>query len=383
MEQQTAPMNESNGNSGPLYMALELSKSKWRLAFTVGLGQKPRERTLQVSEIDRLPDEIDRARRRFGLAPDAPVRSCHEAGRDGFWVHRWLVKNGIENVVIDSSSIQVDRRARRAKSDGIDVRELANLLFRHHNGEKKAFSVLCVPSPEDEDARHLHRDLKSLKQERTRLTNRIKSLLATQRPDVEVLGPAELLRLDVDKLPDWDGKPLLEGFKMRLSASLARLELTHRQILAAERARALAIRESDAPVWELVRLLMTLKGIGENSAVVFVMEFFGWRKFQNRRQVGALAGLAPTPFQSGKLCRELGITKAGNRLVRSVAVEIAWSWLRLQPTSELSRWFAERFAAGGPRARKVGITAVARKILILLWRYTETGELPEGVELKA
>ena len=149
-----------------------------------------------------------------------------------------------------------------------------------------------------------------------------------------------------------------------------------------EATRKETLRSSGDPAIEQVRRLLQLKGIGMNSAWVYVMEFFAWRAFRNRRELGSLAGLAPTPYASGESSRERGISKAGNRPVRALAIEIAWCWLRYQPDSQLSRWYQRRFAKGGSRVRRIGIVALARKLLIALWRYVEEDILPEGAQLK-
>jgi transposase len=326
-----------------------------------------------------LEEEINLAKKRFGLAENSRVLSCYEAGRDGFWLHRYLVASGVENSVVDSASIKVDRRAKRAKTDRLDLRELLSMLIRYDWGEKKVWSVVNVPSEEAEDKRHIHRQLATLKVDRTRHINRIKGLLVGQ--GVRLAITADFLS-QLEQVRLWDGKNIPQGLRTRLEREYAWLMYVNRQIEELEAERAELIRSSSEPDVELVRQLLRLKGIGENSAWLFVMEFFGWREFRNRRQVGGLAGLTPTPYQSGDEDHEQGIGKDGNRPVRSLAIEIAWSWVRNQPESELSRWFQERFAEGGQRLRKRGIVAVARKLLVALWRYLQYGEIPAGAQLK-
>ena len=362
-----------------LYLAFELSAAKWKLGFSTGLGQNPRRRTVDAGELLTLRQEIEMAKRRFGLAAEAPVRSCYEAGRDGFWLHRYLLEQEVENLVVDSSSIQVDRRARRAKTDGIDVGKLLNMLIRYHSGEEKVWRVVHVPSVEAEDMRHLHRQLRTFKVDRTRYICRIKGLLATQGLSV----PIHVDFLDtLVAARTWDGAPLPPGLRARVAREYASLRYVERQIKALETERDELIETSKHPSIEKVRQLMKLRAIGPNSAWLFVMEFFGWRQFRNRREVGALSGLTPTPYQSGEESREQGISKAGNRPVRAMAIEIAWCWLRYQPDSELSLWFYEKFGKGGKRMRKVGIVALARKLLVAFWRYLEMGEIPAGAQLK-
>jgi transposase len=361
-----------------LYLAFELSKSKWKLGFSTGLGQDPRRRTIDAGDLLALRQEIEVAKRRFGLAADAPVKTCYEAGRDGFWIHRYLLEQGIENLVVDSASIEVDRRAKRAKTDRIDVGKLLNMLIRYHSGEESVWRIVHVPSAEEEDMRHLHRQLLTFKVDRTRHICRVKSLMATQGLDL----PIHVDFLDsLAAARTWDGDLLLIGLRTRIEQEYASLRYVEQQIKDMETKRDALIATSEDPSIEKVRQLMKLKAIGPNSAWLFVMEFFGWREFHNRREVGSLAGLTPTPYQSGEESREQGISKAGNRHVRGMIIEIAWGWLRYQPDSELTAWFYEKFGQGGKRMHKVGIVALARKLLIALWRYLETGEIPAGATL--
>jgi transposase len=370
---------EGDQVGGTLYLAFELGNKDWKLGFTVGLGQKPRRRKVKAGDLAGLEEEINLAKKRFGLAEDSRVLSCYEAGRDGFWLHRYLVASGVENSVVDSASIKVDRRAKRAKTDRLDLRDLLSMLIRYDWGEKKVWSVVNVPHEEAEDKRHIHRQLATLKVDRTRHINRIKGLLVGQ--GVRLAITADFLS-QLEQVRLWDGKNIAQGLRTRLEREYAWLMYVNSQIEELQAERAELIRSSSEPDVELVRQLLRLKGIGENSAWLFVMEFFGWREFRNRRQVGGLAGLTPTPYQSGDEDHEQGIGKDGNRPVRSIAIEIAWSWVRNQPESELSRWFQERFADGGKRQRKRGIVAVARKLLVALWRYLQYGEIPAGAQLK-
>ena len=366
-------------NRPALYLAFELSSSTWKLGFTIGHGQRPRERNIGARDLKALEWEIDQAKKRFGLPQDAPVLSCYEAGRDGFWLHRYLESVGVLNLVVDSSSIEVNRRKRRAKTDSLDVAKLLTMLLRYHGREKKVWHVVRVPTVEQEDNRQLHREMMALKKERTRHINRIKALLTGQGLRMQVradfLHQLETIRL-------WDGSRLPEGLVGLLQREHKRLQLVEEQIRELERERKEAIRNSTRPDIEMVRHLLRLRAIGVNSAWLFTMEFFGWRKFRNQKEVGALSGLTPTPSQSGSTNREQGIGKSGNRYVRALAIEIAWGWLRYQPDSELTRWYEERFAHGSSRMRRIGIVAVARKLLVELWRYLETGAIPEGAVLK-
>ena len=362
-----------------LYLAFELADKKWKLGFSIGLGQKPRRRVIEGGDLLALGEEIRVAKKRFGLPKTAVVRSCYEAGREGFWLHRHLVAEGVENLVVDSSSIEVNRRARRVKTDRLDVGKLLSMLIRYHSGENKVWSVVHVPSVEAEDKRHLHRQLLTLKRDRTRHINRIKGLLATQ--GVRMPVRADFLE-ELESVRLWDGSGLPPGLRARVEREYAGLAYVEQQIKQVETERREKILTWEDPSADKVRQLLQLRGIGENSSWLFVMEFFGWRTFRNRREVGGLAGLTPTHHQSGEESRELGISKAGNRPVRAMAIEIAWCWLRYQPNSELTRWYVERFGHGGKRMRKIGIVALARKLLVALWRYLESGEIPAGAELK-
>jgi len=380
METEATRSTEYSTTEAVLYMAFELSNKKWKLGFTIGQAQEPRLRTIAANDLGALRWEIGQAKKRFGLAATAPVRSCYEAGREGFWLHRALSADQIENLVVDSASIEVNRRRKRRKTDRLDVVKLVTMLLRYHHGERKVWSVVHVPSVEAEDGRQLHRELVALKAERTQAINRLKGLLASQGVRLPV---RQDFRARLERVRLWDGSALPPALRARLEREYAQLQFIEDQIKELERMRAALVREAEQPSVALVRQLLQLRGIGIETAWQYVMEFFGWREFRNRRQVGALAGLNPTPYQSGDSSREQGISKAGNRLVRHLAVESAWSWLRHQPDSALSRWYEERFGQGGPRQRKIGIVALARKLLIALWRYLATGELPEGALLKA
>ena len=362
-----------------LHLAFELGNDFWKLGFTVGMGQRPRERNIAARDLDALEREIRLAKKRFGLPETAPVLSCYEAGRDGFWLHRYLVEHGVQNLVVDSSSIEVNRRQRRAKTDRMDVGKLLGQLIRYRSGEKKVWSVVRVPGPKDEDDRQLHRELSTLKKERTRGINRIKGLLASQgvRLAVKAGFPQRL-----ESARTWDGSALLPRLHARLEREFERLELVGRQIKQLERQRVQEVRHSPDPKVDQVRALLRLNGIGLNSSWQFIMEFFGWRQFRSGKEVGGLSGLAPTPYQSGSSYREQGMSKAGNRHIRAMAVEIAWGWLHYQPESALTRWYEQRFGHGDSRIRKIGIVALARRLLVELWRYLETGAIPEGVVLK-
>src|SRR6516165_1669844 len=374
----THEQNSTTPTVPVLYFSLELGSKNWKLAFTVGLGQKPRLRTIAARDLDGLLAEIKSAKRRFGLPENTAVASCYEAGRDGFWLHRFLQAQRIENLVVDSSSIEVNRRKRRAKSDRLDAVKLVEMLIRWCNGERKVWGVVHTPSVANEDHRQLHRELIVLKAERTAHVNAIKGLLTGLGLQASVAADfPERLK----KLRQWDGSALPTDLSGRLLREFQRWHLVGRQIHELEQERTRQIRQEQTPEVEQVRWLLNLKGIGENGAWLLVGELFSWRRFQNRRELGSLAGLTPTPYDSGESRREQGISKARNRRVRWMMVQLSWGWLQYQPGSELSQWYQRRFGKGSARLRKIGIVALARKLLIALWRYLETGEPPAGAEV--
>jgi transposase len=375
----TRRIEQDNLPQASLYLAFELGKNTWKLGFTIGVAQQPRERTIPAGDVTRLQQEIARAKQRFGLPEDARIVSCYEAGRDGFWLHRYLVAHNVQNHVIDSASIEVNRRQRRAKTDRLDVRKLLTMLLRHIAGERKVWSVVRVPSIEEEDRRQLHRELLTAKQDRTRVINRIKGLLAGHGVQLALQGDVDA---QLEQVHQWDGSPLPPALLSRLKRAWQQVGVLTTHIQTLEGQRRAVLRRSEESVIDQVCQLFTLRGIGVNSAWLYVMEFFAWRDLQTPKQVGALAGLTPTPSQSGESRREWGIAKAGNRHMRAMAIEIAWAWRRFQPDSALSQWYEHRFGHGSARLRKIGIVALARKLLIALWRFLKTGVLPEGTVLK-
>jgi len=363
-----------------LCLSFELGEGSWTLSFTSGFGAPVHRRRVPARDRDAVLRQVEAMKERLGLGASCRVVSCYEAGRDGFWLHRFLEAHGIENLVVDSSSIEVSRRSRRAKTDRLDGESLLDLLLRHRAGsQKKVFSVVRVPTVEQEDRRHLHRELRSAKQDRTRVTNRMKGLLANQGLTLDLKReiPAQLAALR-----QWDGSALPAGLQARLAREWDRVAFFTALIERLEADRRELLRAGDDPTLGKIRQLNLLRGIGTNSAWLYGMELFGWREFRNRKQVGAIVGLAPTPHASGTQEHERGMSKAGNRHVRAMAIEIAWGWLRFQPRSALSQWYQRRFGGGSTRLRKIGIVALARKLLIELWRYLETGVVPEGAELK-
>jgi transposase len=361
-------------------LAFELGEGSWLLGFSTGFGSRVLRRKIASRDRGALEREIARAKRELGLRDETPVSSCYEAGRDGFWLHRYLASRDVDNVVIDSASIEVNRRKRRAKTDRLDVVGLLDLLARYRAGSHKPpFSVVTVPAVEDEDLRHLGRELKLVKKDRTRIINRIKGLLANQGL---VLDGRKDMKRQIAGMRLWDGEPLPRLTRERLLRYVEDHGYHTQRMKALEQERKELLRSEEAgdsveKVWRLLHL----RGVGIETAWCYGMEFFGWRRFRNRKQVGSLAGLTPTPHDSGKSERERGIGKDGSRWIRGVAIEQAWAWLRFQPDSELSQWYRARFGGGSKRLRKIGIVALARKLLIALWRFVECGLVPEGAVL--
>jgi transposase len=371
----TAAIAQSTTTVRMLYVAFELGWGKWKLAFGSGPADNPRLRNVNGRDCGAVLREIARAQAKFQLPADAPVVCCYEAGRDGHWLHRFLsAQPGFTCHEVDSSSIEVNRRQRRAKSDALDAGKLLSMLIRYAGGERKLWRVVRVPSVAAEAKRHLHRELEDWIDQRREHGNRIKGLLATQGHDAEV---NEDFPQHLDGLRDWSGLPVRAELKSRLLRQYEGWQFADVKVKELEKQRVQAIRTGTEPCHEIVRQLLMLKGIGPASAWLFVMEVFGWRQIANRREVGSLAGLTPTPYASGSSSREQGISKAGNRRLRAMALEIAWCWVRYQPTSALTVWFQKRFGVGA-RLRKIGIVAVARKLLVQLWKYVEHGEVPPG-----
>jgi transposase len=357
-----------------LLLAFELGERTWKLGFTTGLGQQPRIRQIAARATDRVLEEIARAKVRFRLPADAPVISCYEAGREGFWLHRWLVAHAVSNHVVDSSSIEVNRRARRAKTDRLDLGGLLSLLARHQQGDRR-WRVVRVPSIAEEDARQLHRTRETVQQDRTRLINRLKGLLTTQGLTLPIDAQFPT-RLKAARL--WDGTPIPTGLKARLERGWAQLEFLNRTLDELDAERAALTADPQTTVGRYIEALPTLRGIGPIGTWTLATEIFGWRQIQNRRQLAGLVGLVPAPYQSGETTHDQGITRAGNKHVRRLMVQLAWSWVRFQPDSALTHWYQNKFGHGSRRLRRIGIVALARKLLIALWHYVERGEIPEG-----
>jgi transposase len=367
-------------NSATIFVALELSKSRWLVAVHSPIADKISCHGIAGGDTSALLSLIGRYRRQAEEHLKRPVRvfSCYEAGYDGFWLHRLLRANGIESDVMDPASLPVDRRARRVKTDRIDLGALLRALMAWQRGEQQVCRMVRVPSPEEEDRRRQTRERERLIRERTQPINRIKGLLMTQ--GIRDFEPARRNwheRLAV--LRTGDGQDLPPVLKAEVERECKRLWLVIEMIRAVESERkALAASNGAGKVARLVRLA----GLGEISAHVLVNEVFH-RDFANRRQVGAYFGLVSSPYNSGTIVREQGISRAGNPRARCTAIELAWLWLRYQPESQLSRWFHERVGQARGRFKRIMIVALARKLMVALWRYLATGIVPEGAAVKA
>jgi transposase len=359
-------------------VALELSTREWLLTMSVGPAAKRYRVRVTPRNRAALEAALRTGRARCGVPEGAPTRSCYEAGREGFWPARLLEALGVTNVVVDSSSIEVPRRARRAKTDRLDGEKLLRLLLRYWAGERKVWQVVRVPTPEAEDGRHASRALTTLQADRTRLRNRIHSLLALHAVDLRLDGRFAA-RLSTAR--DWAGEPLPVGVQARVLQVwrlLQGVEAERQGLRRAERQRAVSGR---AATQTRVQRLTQLRGVAARSATVLSDELFS-RGLRNRREVGALAGLVSAPYRSGSRVLDQGLMRSGLPAIRRIAVEIGWAWTRYQPQSALTCWYQRRFGGGGAALRRVGIVALARRVIIALWRYGETGVLPEGALLK-
>jgi transposase len=369
------PRPEKSVSESTLYVAFELGKKEWKLAMTSGFGVAPWLRSVASGEWRGVERALAQGRTRFGLPAGAAVVSCYEAGRDGFWIHRALTQLGIRNRVVDSASIEVNRRARRAKTDRLDALKLVTMLVRVCWGERRVWSEVHVPTVAAEGARHVSRERTALTQEQTRLINQMRGWLATWGTPL----PRGRTGAWWTRVRDWAGAALPLAVQARLARAEARRAVVQGQIAELE-AQQQAAGTAAAPTSAL-RQLVRLKGVATTSASVLLDEGLVWRAFRNRRQIGGLLGFAPTPFDSGESMREQGISRAGNKRLQTISIQLAWNWVRWQPLSALTRWYREQFGTG-KRARRIGIVAVARKLVIALWRYVTTGAVPGGAILK-
>jgi transposase len=370
-------------NPGAIFVSLELSRSTWLItSLSTGDGETMSKYSVRGGDVARLLERFsalqDKAERRTGRR--VPIIVIQEAGLDGFWIHRMLEAEDIESHVVDAASIATSRRSRRAKTDRIDGEALVRTLLAYKRGEPRVCAMVRIPTPEEEDRRRLSRERKTLTAERVAHVNRIKGLLFTHGVEYDAAHRNRRARLD--ELRTRDGGPLPTHLKRQISRELDRLELVLEQIKTVEAERnVLLAPASDAEVPTPAKMLMDLKGIGAEFAMVLWTEGL-FRQFDNRRQVAAYAGLAPTPWQSGTIDREQGVGKSGNPRLRTTMLQLAWLWLRHQPDSALSRWFHERVERNGGRFRKTMITALARKLLVALWKYATAGVVIEGSAIR-
>jgi len=368
---------------GTLYVAFELSKSTWEVGLVVSGERTLSRHKISGGDTPGLWQVISKKREQAEKKQGGPVRvvSCYEAGYDGFWLDRWLSEQGVENRVLDPSSIEMPRRARQAKTDRLDLERLMRVLIRYEGGEPKVCSVVHPPTPEQEDARRVTRERERLIGERTAHTNRIKGLLHGQ--GVRDVHPRRKGFLEqLVQLRTGDGRAVPTNLAAEITREHARLVKVCEQIaeIEGQMKAARAAAAADSRVGQ-VNHLISLKSLGPIGGENLVNEVF-WRDFQNRRQVGAYFGLTGTPFDSGQSSREQGISKAGNRRARSLAVELAWLWQRYQPDSALSLWFKERVGTQKGRVKRIAIVALARKLMVALWRFLTTGLVPEGAKLR-
>ena len=379
----TAVATTARANDITLYASLELSKSKWVVTINNPGSEKFSKHVVEGGDgadlIELLSRSMAKAEQRYGVQVKAIV--IQEAGLDGFWIHRLLLANGIESHVVDAASIAVNRRHRRAKTDAIDGEMLLRTLMAWARGERRVCSMVRAPSREDEDRRRLTRERGTLLKERIQHTNRVRGLLSGQ--GVQDYDPLRRDRFEqLEALRTGDGRDLPPMLKEEIRRELDRIALVTTQLAVVERARDALIRMDAEERNNPAALLLKLKGLGPEFASLLWLELL-FRSFGNRRQVAAYGGLAPSPWQSGGVERDQGISKSGNRRLRKTMIELAWFWLRHQPDSALSRWFHARVGAAKGRIRRIAIVALARKLLVALWRYVTQGVVPEGAVFKA
>jgi len=368
---------------GAIFVSLELSRSTWLItSLSPSGGEKMSKHSVPAGDICGLLARFSELRRKTfaRTGKSFPIIVIQEAGLDGFWVHRVLQNEGIESHVVDPASIATSRRRRRAKTDRIDGEALLRTLLAYKRGEPRVCAMIKAPSPEEEDRRRLCRERKVLTNERVLHVNRIKGLLFSQG-----VSGFEPLRRDrrrrLDELRTGDGRPLPKHLKAQISRELDRLELLLVQIKAVEVERDALLAAQQVAALAPAAMLLDIKGIGPEFAAVLWSEGL-FRHFDNRRQVASYAGLAPTPWQSGSVAREQGVSKAGNPRLRTTLIQLAWLWLRHQPQSALALWFEERVRRNGGRLKKTTIVALARKLLVALWKYVTAGVVIEGAVMK-
>ncbi|MGO6694421.1 IS110 family transposase [Rhizobium johnstonii] len=389
---ETAPVQSKTQTAvgtdlGAIFVSLELSRSTWLVtSLSPGNGETMSKHVVEGGDVAGLLDRFAQLQQKAWLRTGRsfPIVTIQEAGLDGFWIHRVLEANGIESYVVDAASIATSRRRRLAKTDKIDGEALVRALLAFKRGEPRVCAMVKAPSPEDEDRRRICRERKVLIAERVRHVNRVKGLLFAQG-----VSGYQPLRKDrrkrLEELQTGDGRGLPKHLKTQINRELDRLELLLEQIAAVESERnslLVAHEEQAAKGPAEAAMLLSLKGVGAEFAAVLWAEGL-CRHFDNRRQIAAYAGLAPTPWQSGTIDHEQGVSKAGNPRLRTTMIQLSWLWLRNQPGSALSRWFVDRVQSNGGRLKKAAIVALARKLLIALWKYVTAGVVIEGAVMKS
>jgi transposase len=363
MEMTVAPMQA-------MMMAIEVSSKTWLLGFSNGRNE--RLRPIDAWDQTAFAEEVRQARQKLGCVEDTPTMCCYEAGRDGFSIHRFLTSVGIVNTVIDPSSVEIDQRQKRRKTDRIDVRKMLRLQERRHYHGSHAYRTVTVPSEADEAAMRPHRERKWMLKERTAHCARVRSLLALHGVRCDKVSA-----IDAERVCDWAGRPLSAELRRELARHLERLRMVEQQIKELEKAQSRQMAAEASAADEKAGRLCMLRGVGMHTALLLTKEFFGWRHFAGRKQVASLAGLTGCPYASGNTARDQGISKAGNRRVRTAMIELAWLWLRWQPESDMSQWFLRRTEGGNSRTRRRYVVALARKLLVALWKYIEHGIVPD------
>jgi transposase len=365
-----------------LVAVVEMSRSSWLVAAVVpGLDRQPLKK-LEPDEaallrlLERWRGEAAKAGRAV-----ARIAVAFEAGRDGFWLARWLRAQGIEAYVIHPASVAVSREHRRAKTDRLDTELLKRAFLGWLRGEANHCSMAAVPTLEEEDARRPTRERESLVAERTRVVNRMRGCLAR----LGIRGFKPTLRRAPERLAELrtpEGSALPPNTMAELRRDMARLRFIADQIREVEDARAERIeRASGEGANAMVRLLAQVFGVGVETADMLVHEVLA-RPMRDRRALARYAGLTGAPDESGAKRREKGLAKAGNARVRRGMIQLAWRFLRFQEASALARWYRARTADARGSTRKTMIVALARKLLIALWQFTRTGEVPAGVTLR-
>jgi transposase len=363
-----------------IYLAIELSASTWLAASKLPTTQKTGLHRMEAGDSRALLALIGDLRKKVAakLGVETTVVSCFEAGRDGFWLHRLLVEHGVISRVVEPTSILVNRRARRAKTDRLDAQGLLRILAAHAKGDDDVCSVVRVPTIEEEDAKRQHREREHLVQERVRIENRIAALLTTQ--GIRKRPSLRSWEKDMEEMRTGDGRPIPPLLHAEVNRLRRRLVMTLAMIREVEAERELELQRQDDTASRTIQALRRIRGVGDNFAAVLTREVF-YRTFENRRQIASYLGLTPTPFQSGGTDRDRRISRAGNARARKTLIQLAWLWLRYQPDSRLAVWFRERVGNLQGRTRRIAIVAMARKLLIAIWRYTTTGLVPEGAQI--